>query len=183
MFEERIPFFLSEKYVLHFKGKKKKILAKRGLLDARTEFTLRYNNQKGYLKIKKKEVFYTTFKGFLSGIKIELKHLSGEITIQKEGVTYEFIFQEGLITGIFIENRNVGVIMQKSKVNFGFEKYYGFVEDIVPKSVLVIFLILFNRIYSKEGYITYSYKGFVSIKPRLKCDSELIKRLNEIDQS
>ncbi len=181
VFKEAPSFIISEKYIFDFLGVKKNVTVKRGLLDAKTEFKIKFDDKKGSLKIKSNHLLNTVFEGYLGTKRFKIKQTGEEINVNYENVIYDFIFQKGLVTGIFVEDQNIGIIKQKSNVKFGLEEYFGIIEKTIPEEVLIMFLVLFNKIYSKDGYLHYKHKGFTSIKPRLQCNPSLAEKLGKID--
>ncbi len=180
-FIEKPSFIISQKYQFYYSDYQKNIVVKSGLLNTKTEFEIKFEDKKGFIKIKNNKFSYTIYKGFLDNKDIEIKQTNKEIHLNYEDTNYEFVFQKDLITGLFVKEINVGIIKQVASVQFGLENYYGFISSSIPQEVLVLFLVLFNRIFSKDGYLFYTYKGFVSIEPRLMCTESIIEKLNHIE--
>ncbi|WP_378181983.1 hypothetical protein [Aquimarina sp. SS2-1] len=171
----KTPYFLIlQKFSINFLGMEKEIVVRSNLLHHKTEFNIRFDNKKGKLRITGNSFSETAFKGSFDNAILEIKQSSKEINIKYKNIIYDFIFQENLLTGLFVSKKNVGIVKQDKITKFGSEKYYGFIQETIPIEVLLFFLVLFYKIYSKDDFVYYKNKGFTSLNPRIECNPELV---------
>lgn len=169
--------FFSAKYLFRYNGKESIIKVTRNMFNGDTEFKLKSQFFDGKLRIKDVKLSGSTYKGVFGDDLVEIKHSTTEIQVTLKGESFDFVFQKGLITGIFVNNENVGAIDQKRNTSFGLEEYHGVIDQSIPQKALIILLVFLNKAYAKEGYLFYRYKGFVWIKPRLNCNENILNLL------
>jgi len=171
IFKKAFYFSLHKKIKWTYKSLTHIITIKNHFLNYKTEFSFIINNKKSNISLIKNGLSKTFFNGHIGSNKIIIEQYPMELSIGYCKKKYVFIFQKGLITGVFIKNKNVGIIKQKANVNFGLDQFYGFSDINIPEEILFIFLVLFQKTYAKEGYLFYKHKGFTSIEPRMLCDT------------
>ncbi len=179
-FQRKIPSFFSEKITWRYDTIERMVNAKRNFWGYDTELNFSIDIVKGTTRvIEDNNIYKTTFNGQLDQKEVLIESTNLDIIIHYEGNTYDFIFQKGLITGIFINNQNVGIVKQKAWTTFGMVKFYGIVSTDVPEYILCLFILLFHRKYNDmEGYIWYRYSGFTSISPEPRpCDDALLAKV------
>ncbi len=167
-------YFIYEKYQFIQNKEISSVIVKKKTFSLREELHISINKKKNIIKNTKNGIVAAKYVGVLGNEKVDITVQSKEIGIHHKGIDFDFIYQEGLITGIFIGEENIGIIKQKSFTKFGLENYYGFVSDRIPQDVLILFLVLFNKKHSKdESHLAYHYTGYKGLNSRLKCNPDL----------
>ncbi len=179
-FQRRFSSFFSDRITWRYGATERFINARKRNFGYVTELNFSIDTIKGITRVvEDNNIYKTTLNGRLDQKEVLIKTTNLDIIIHYEGNTYDFIFQKGLITGIFINNQNVGIVKQKAWTTFGMVKFYGIVSTDVPEYILCLFILLFHRKYNDmEGYIWYRYSGFTSISPEPRpCDDALVAKV------
>ena len=180
-FSKKLGFFFTQKYLFQFDHFEYLVKVSSNILLAESEFDFWFNKKKIKLRIKAKGVTKTEYKILKDGKTFCLTYYNHRIIINFEDVNYDFEFNNNLIVGIFNSDNNVGIIKQKKYSKLGLEEYKGYFRNDIPKEVILLFLIFFDRSFSKENYLFYVNKGFTNIDSKKEYSSELLKLAENIE--
>ncbi|WP_025743164.1 hypothetical protein [Aquimarina pacifica] len=173
-------YFIHEKYQFILNEEISSVIVKKKTFSLREEINIFINGKKNTIKNTKNGLSEAKYQGAFGNEEVDITIKSKEININYKGIVFDFIYQEDLITGVFIDEKNIGIIRQRSFTKFGLENYFGLVDNSVATRVLLVFLVLFNIRYAEDNSLMHKYLGFKGLDSRLKCSPELELELKSL---